>query len=54
VTAGEAQLGAVLSGAEGMALALLRLDRIEAAAGADILAGGRNVRVDIPAYLERG
>jgi len=54
VTAGEAQLGAVLSGAEGMALALLRLDRLEAAAGADILAGGRNVRVDIPAYLERG
>lgn len=54
VTAGGAQLGAVLSGAEGMALALLRLDRIEAAAGADILAGGRNVRVDIPAYLERG
>lgn len=56
VTAGASILGEVLSGTDGMALALIRLDRLAAAraAGAPIEAEGRDVRIDIPAYLERG
>ena len=48
VLAGELRAGEVLSGRDGRALALLRLDRIE---GADLTADGRPVRVDRPAWL---
>ncbi len=48
VLAGTLRAGEVLSGRDGRALALLRLDRIE---GADLTADGRPVRVDRPAWL---
>jgi hypothetical protein len=55
VLAGERRAGEVLSGQEGRAMALLRLDRIE---GAALSVDGRPVRVEWPAYLasalERG
>ena len=55
VMAGAAQIGEVMSGTDGAALAMIRLDRLAAArvAGAAITAAGRAMRVDIPAYLER-
>jgi folate-binding protein YgfZ len=56
VTAGESTLGETMSGIEGAALALIRLDRFAAAreASAAIEAAGKPVRIDVPAYLEQG
>lgn len=48
VLAGTLRAGEVLSGRDGRAMALLRLDRID---GADLTAEGRPVRVDRPAWL---
>jgi len=48
VLAGELRAGEVLSGRDGRAMALLRLDRIE---GADLTADGRPVRVERPNWL---
>jgi folate-binding protein YgfZ len=48
VLAGELRAGEVLSGRDGRAMALLRLDRIE---GAALTAGGKPVRVDPPAWM---
>jgi folate-binding protein YgfZ len=47
VLAGERRVGEVLSGMEGRAIALLRLDRI----GGELAADGRPVRVERPAWL---
>lgn len=49
VLAGELRAGQVLTGAQGRAMALLRLDRIK---GAHLTVEGRNVRVEVPAWLE--
>ena len=51
VLAGELRAGEVLSGREGRAMALLRLDRIE---GASLTVEGRPVRVDPPTWLSDG
>ncbi len=48
VLAGTLRAGEVLSGRDGRAMALLRLDRIE---GADLTVDGRAVRVDRPDWL---
>jgi folate-binding protein YgfZ len=48
VLAGTLRAGEVLSGVEGRAMALLRLDRIE---GADLTVDGRPVRVERPAWI---
>jgi folate-binding protein YgfZ len=48
VLAGELRAGEVLSGRDGRAMALLRLDRIE---GAALTVDGRPVRVEVPAWL---
>jgi len=48
VLAGELRAGEVLSGCEGRAMALLRLDRIESA---ELTVEGRPVRVERPAWL---
>lgn len=48
VLAGELRAGQVLSGIDGRAMALLRLDRIE---GATLTADGRPVRVERPGWL---
>ena len=48
VLAGELRAGEVLSGRDGRAMALLRLDRIE---GADLTVDDRPVRVDRPDWL---
>lgn len=48
VLAGELRAGEILSGREGRALALLRLDR---AVGAALTAEGRPVRMDAPGWL---
>lgn len=50
VMAGDLRAGQVLSGREGGAIALLRLDRI---AGADLTVDGRPVRAERPAWIER-
>jgi folate-binding protein YgfZ len=50
VLAGDLRAGEVLSGHDGRAMALLRLDRIE---GADLTVEGRPVRVDRPDWLPR-
>jgi len=52
VLAGTLRAGVALSGAEGAAMALIRLDRLEA--GALTLADGRTWRPDWPAWLEAG
>ncbi|WP_428408580.1 YgfZ/GcvT domain-containing protein [Hyphococcus sp.] len=54
VTAGGSTLGEIMSGADGRALALIRLDRWEKAKadGAAIDCGGRELRLAIPGYLE--
>jgi len=49
VLAGTLRAGQVLSGRDGIAMALLRLDRIE---GADLQVDGRPVRVERPAWME--
>ena len=48
VLAGELRAGEVLTGLDGRAMALLRLDRIE---GAELSVGGRPVRVRTPAWI---
>ena len=48
VMAGPLRAGEVLSGREGRAIALLRLDRIE---GADLTVGGRPVQVQKPGWM---
>lgn len=55
VMAGENAVGEVLSGVDGMALALVRLDRLAAAreAGAALVADGKEVRIAVPGWLER-
>ncbi|MDP1617665.1 folate-binding protein YgfZ [Phenylobacterium sp.] len=50
VLAGELRAGQMLSGADGLAMASLRLDRIE---GADLSVDGRPVRVVRPDWFER-
>jgi folate-binding protein YgfZ len=50
VLAGDLRAGEVLSGRDGGAMALLRLDRIEAA---DLTVDGRPVRVATPAWMTR-
>ena len=49
VLAGDLRAGELLSGADGRAMALLRLDRIR---GAELTADGRPVRIDPPSWLE--
>jgi tRNA-modifying protein YgfZ len=53
VLAGAAEIGSVRSGVAGRAIALLRLDRaLEAvAAGQDLTAAGRQIRLDPPPWL---
>jgi folate-binding protein YgfZ len=51
VLAGELRAGEVLSGRDGRAMALLRLDRIE---GAALTVDGRAVRVDRPDWIPNG
>lgn len=53
VLAGEAEIGSVRTGLAGRALALLRLDRAldATAAGKQLTAGGREVRLDPPPWL---
>jgi hypothetical protein len=53
VTAGDSTLGEILTGTEGAALAAIRVDRVEAARarGEAILADGRKIRIEAPAYL---
>jgi folate-binding protein YgfZ len=51
VLAGELRAGEALSGREGRAMALLRLDRIE---GAALSVDGRPVRVDYPDWIDHG
>lgn len=55
IGAGGAAIGRILSGREGRALALVRLDRLASAeaAGAALAADGKAVRIVFPAYLER-
>ena len=48
VLAGELRAGEVLSGRDGRAMALLRLDRID---GADLTVEGRPVRVERPDWI---
>ena len=56
VAAGDSTLGETLSGADGKALALIRLDRWEKAkaAGNAPTAEDRDMQLAIPAYLEQG
>jgi tRNA-modifying protein YgfZ len=53
ITAGEVELGTVRTGMTGRALALIRLDRAQEAQekGATLLADGRPIRLDPPAWL---
>jgi len=51
VLAGDLRAGVVLSGEEGMAMALLRVDRVET--DALTLAGGRSCRVVWPDWMEK-
>jgi folate-binding protein YgfZ len=53
VLAGEAEIGTVRTGVAGRAIALLRLDRALDAAASDkpLTAGGREIRLDPPAWL---
>lgn len=53
VTAGQSEVGVVRTHQDGRALALIRLDRANAAiaSGATLMAGGRRVSLDPPAWL---
>jgi folate-binding protein YgfZ len=51
IVAGDLRLGEALSSAGGKALALVRLDRLAAAAPADIRVQGRPVRIAFPAWF---
>jgi len=48
ILAGELRAGEVLSGSEGRAMALVRLDR---ALGAALTVGGRTMRTEVPAWM---
>ena len=50
VLAGQLRAGEILSGRDGRAMALLRLDRIQ---GAALSIDGRPARVEFPAWMER-
>lgn len=54
IAAGGSTIGEILSGTEGAALALVRLDRLEAAraASAAAVAGGIALALEVPVYLE--
>lgn len=56
VTAGDSDLGEILSSRETSALALVRLDRLQAAqgSGAEIVAAGAPLQLLFPAYLDHG
>lgn len=56
VFAGDNAIGEILSGREGRALALIRLDRFKAAQdeGASFVADGKPLQIAFPAYLEQG
>jgi folate-binding protein YgfZ len=56
VTAGENAVGLTLSGGDSVALALIRIDRLAAAAaeGRMLSIEGRALQLSFPAYLERG
>ncbi len=56
VMASESSIGEILSGRAGAALALIRIDRLKSAleSGRPLTAGGREVQISFPAYLERG
>ena len=56
VTAGGSTLGEIMSGADGLALAAIRLDRCEKARTEETLVecGGRELRLRIPGCLEQG
>lgn len=56
VTAGDQAVGEIMSGAEGVALALVRVDRLKEAQddGRALAAGGRPLRLVVPDYLEQG
>ena len=49
VLAGDLRAGQVLSGGDGRAIALMRLDR---AVGANLTVDGRSVTLDTPAWFE--
>lgn len=55
LTAGDVQLGEIMSGKTGGALALVRVDRLKEAAdqGMDVKSGGRTVRLTFPDYLKQ-
>jgi folate-binding protein YgfZ len=55
VTAGGEPIGEILSGGDGVALALIRIDRLREAEtqGAALSAGGRMLKLTFPPYLER-
>jgi len=54
LTAGDVQLGEIMSGKSGRALALVRIDRLKDAAdqGVEIKSGGRPQRLAFPDYLK--
>lgn len=55
VMAGDQSIGEILSGGDGAALALIRVDRLKAAEGEGRTPAvdGRDVQISFPAYLER-
>lgn len=55
ILAGENSIGEILSGRDGLALALVRLDRLKGAIdeGRPLTADGRALQISFPAYLER-
>lgn len=55
IMAGENSIGEIMSGREGCALALVRLDRLKAAEDEahTLTVEGREVRISFPGYLER-
>jgi folate-binding protein YgfZ len=56
ISAGDQAVGEILSGAEGVALALVRVDRLKEPQGEGraLVAEGRPLRLTVPDYLEQG
>ena len=56
ILAGDGAIGEILSGRDGVALALIRIDRLKSAeaVGAAFAADGKPLQFSFPAYLERG